>query len=146
MLERLQEYFMLYLKSFLVFLCSLTFLSSSELPSPPTTTEHPAAAPYDPLDATPISYEGAFTKMLLVLAGLIVLIFLTVWILRQISQGKFTGGASYRTIKILERKALSPKSSLYIVEIEGKRIMIAESQVEVRCITTLSENTDAEML
>ena len=39
-----------------------------------------------------------------------------------------------KNIKILEKRAISPKSLLYIVEIDGKKILISESNLEVRKI------------
>jgi len=39
-------------------------------------------------------------------------------------------------VKIEERRALSPKTLLYVINIEGKRLLVAESQ---NGITKLSE-------
>jgi flagellar biogenesis protein FliO len=56
-------------------------------------------------------------------------------------KGKFSLGSG-RSINILEKRALSPKSILYIVEIGNKKILIAESQVEVRALTTYEETPE----
>lgn len=87
----------------------------------------------------PISYKGAFAKMMLSLLVLIVLVVMSVWLLRRIAQGRFHQLNSGRAIKILERRPLSGKSILYVVQIGHKKVVIAESQLEVRAITTIDE-------
>ncbi len=139
---------MLKLKCCLVFLLTVFAIHAEEM-TPPTTNPLPPPSantltPTETHEASPISYEGAFMRMLLTLGGLLVLIFLTVWFLRRLGRGRFGGGLSSRSIKILERRTLSPKSVLYLVEIEGKRVVIAESQLEVRRIATLDSLTQED--
>lgn len=86
------------------------------------------------------SYEGAFVRMLLSLVGLLVLLFGTFWVLRRLGKGNFKMGSS-RSIQILEKRPLSQKSILYLIEVEGKKILVSESQLEV---TTLIPNVDQE--
>ncbi|MBI2743375.1 MAG: flagellar biosynthetic protein FliO [Chlamydiales bacterium] len=86
--------------------------------------------PDETIPETP-TYEYALGKMLLTLLGLIVLIILTVWMLKKLGSGK-AGSASGQSIKILERRPLSQKSVLYLIEVQGKQVLIAESQLEVR--------------
>lgn len=97
-----------------------------------TTTTSPAAPMTDALP----SYEGAFVKMFLTLLVLVVGIIGTVWFLKRLSKGRF-GGSSGTSIVILEKKQLSPKTMLYVVEVEGKQALIAESQLEVKNIMVL---------
>lgn len=88
------------------------------------------------------SYEGAFLKMILSLLTLLALVGLTLWIMKRLNRSRWRGFGSQRSIQILERKPLSPKSILYLVEVEGHRFLIAESQLEVRrlgAVTPLSE-------
>lgn len=94
-----------------------------------TTTQVPAT------EALP-SYEGAFLKMILTLLALVVGIIGTVWFMRRLSSGRFGGGSSH-SIKVLEKKALSPKTMLYVIEVEGKQTLIAESQLEIKRIMEL---------
>ncbi len=84
------------------------------------------------------SYENAFIKMLLTLGALLVLICATLWAIKRFGRGQFGLGSS-RTIKILERRPLSQKSMLYIVEVEGKRILVSESQFEVRALSPIED-------
>lgn len=96
------------------------------------------------LGEAPTSYRGAFMKMMLTMLGLIVLIVISVWLLRRVSHGRMKQMNYGRSIKVLERRPLSAKSILYLVEISGKKVVIAESQVEVRGITTADHFTDGE--
>ena len=80
------------------------------------------------------SYEGTFAKTIVILIGLILLIFLTIWMFRRMSQGRIGGFQSGKSIRLLEKRPLSPKSMLYLVEINGKKILLAESQIELRSV------------
>lgn len=90
---------------------------------------------FDAVDA-PVTYKGAFIKMMLTLLALLVLIVVSVWMLRRISHGRMKQMNYGRAIKVIERRPLSAKSVLYLVEISGKKVVIAESQLDVRPITT----------
>ncbi len=79
--------------------------------------------------------------MLFSLAGLLVLVLGTFWFLKRMGKGKLRLGSN-RTIQILEKRPLSPKTVLYIVEIEGKQVLISESQLEVRALTTIEPIVD----
>lgn len=96
---------------------------------------------FDSIDA-PVTYKGTFVKMMLTLLALVVLIVLSVWMLRRISHGRMKQMNYGRAIKVLERRPLSAKSVLYLVEISGKKVVIAESQLEVRAITTADHLDD----
>jgi flagellar biogenesis protein FliO len=137
-------------------LCGLSPLSLSAAPLPteaaPTTKETapqvkppvetplpPQAEPDAVLDQPAVSYESAFFKMLLTLGGLILVVFLTIWLLRRLGQGKFGGAGSSRTIHILEKRPLSAKSMLYLVQVGSKQVLISESQFEVRRIASVEE-------
>ena len=80
------------------------------------------------------SYEATFFKMILTLAGLLCLVLVTIWALKKFSHGRFGSFGSQKNIVILERKNLSPKTLLYLVEVDGKKILLSESQLEVRML------------
>ena len=94
-----------------------------------------------PLDMGP-NYEGAFLKMFLVLIALIVGIFITVWILKKLSQGRWASGNSNRAIKIIEKRPLSQKTMLYIIDVDGQQSVIAESQLEIKHLMNLEEYSE----
>ena len=95
-----------------------------------------------PTDALP-SYEGVFLKMILTLAALVVGIIGTVWFFKRMSVGRM-GGSSGRSIQVLERKALSPKTMLYLIEVDGKQSVVAESQLEIKQLMTLDAFAEPE--
>jgi flagellar protein FliO/FliZ len=101
----------------------------------------PPPAPAEPAtsEMTAQSYEGAFLKMFLTLLGLIVAIFFGVWGLKKLSKGRFYQANANRTIKILERRPLSPKTMLYLIEVCGKQAVITESQLEVKRVLSLED-------
>ncbi|MCB1082432.1 MAG: flagellar biosynthetic protein FliO [Chlamydiia bacterium] len=108
--------------------------AEKEAEAPPPTKEenHPI-----PLHEATESYETAFIKTIVVLVGLLVLVILTIWMFRKISNGRFRGMNVLKSVKILEKRPLSPKSMLYLIEVSGKQILLAESQLEVRNVATL---------
>lgn len=101
-------------------------------------SQEPQPAPLPSSNEMTGSYESAFVRMLVTLAGLVFLVFATLWLLRRMGKGKFKM-SSGRTINIIERRALSPKTVLYIVEIGNKKVLVSESQLEVRALSTYEE-------
>ena len=85
-------------------------------------------------DSLPADYGVTFFKMFATLLVLIALFILTIWCLRKLIRHKFEKGNNTQTIQIVEKRMISPKTILYLLEIEGKQILIAESQLEVRQI------------
>lgn len=92
------------------------------------------------------TYEPSFWRMILTLIGIVVLLLLTLWLFRRIGRGRFGGKFGGGTaIVVLERRMLSQKSALYLVEIGDKRVLVSESQVNVQHLATLgSEATEPE--
>lgn len=103
-------------------------------PEPAPEEEHPE--PSEMQKATE-NYETAFIKTIVVLVGLLVLVLLTVWMFKKISHGRLRSFNYMKSIKILEKRPLSPKSMLYLIEVGGKQVLIAESQLSVKQIATL---------
>jgi flagellar biogenesis protein FliO len=110
-------------------------------PVDPNAVPEPAMPITPPVDMVP-GYEGAFLKMFLVLIALVVGIFFTVWLLKKIGQGRWAQGNSNRSIKIIEKRPLSPKTMLYIIDVDGQQSVIAESQLEVKHLMDLAELTE----
>jgi flagellar biogenesis protein FliO len=120
----------------------LTAAPSLPVPETPPPEPHPEAPAVPPLPSSQEmtgSYENAFIRMLVTLIGLIFLVFATFWILRRLGKGKFKMGGNGRIINIIERRALSPKTVLYIVEVGNKKILVSESQFEVRTLAGYEE-------
>jgi flagellar biogenesis protein FliO len=118
---------MIYLLNFLLF--------GADVP-PPAEPSAPGT-PETPVPEMIPHYEGAFLKMFLVLMGLIVGIFFIVWLLKKIGQGRWLHGNGNKSIKIVEKRPLSPKTMLYIIDVDGQQSVIAESQLEVKHLMNL---------
>ena len=97
-----------------------------------TTTQAPAAE-------TLPSYEGALLKMIITLVAVVVGIIGTVWLMRRLAGGRL-GGSNSQSIKIIERKALSQKTMLYVIEVDGKQTVITESQLEIKRVMDLDNS------
>jgi flagellar biogenesis protein FliO len=106
-------------------------------PASPVTPATPAA-PKVVKELTPPpevqDYGAAFFKMILMLVALLVLVVLTVWIIKRWGFGKMGRLKDKQSIQILEKRVLSPKTALYTIEIEGSRLLVVESQLEVRAL------------
>jgi flagellar biogenesis protein FliO len=75
---------------------------------------------------------AAFAKMFLTLIVLVILLFLSYWFLRRLIQQRLQKGDSSSAIQILEKRMISPKTTLYLVEVNQKKILLAESQLEIK--------------
>jgi flagellar biogenesis protein FliO len=89
----------------------------------------------------PPSFKHAFTKMMIALVVLVILVALTFWSLKRLNRAKFHQANNTQSIKIIEKRIISPKSILYLVEVENEKVLIAESHLEVRPIQKLTKST-----
>lgn len=86
-------------------------------------------------------YETIFMNTMVILVLIIVGAFVCVWAYRRFTNTKISQLNHMRSIKIIERRPLSPKSMLYLVEINGKQLLLSESQLEVRALSPV-ESTE----
>lgn len=82
----------------------------------------------------PGDYGAAFAKMIVTLVALVALLAVTFWFLRRLVQRRLERGVGDRIIQIREKRMISPKTMLYVVEVEGKKVLLAESHLEVKKI------------
>ncbi len=75
---------------------------------------------------------AAFAKMFLSLIVLIGLLGLSYWFLRKLIQNRLQKGMENAAIQILEKRMISPKTMLYLIEVNQKKILIAESHLEIK--------------
>jgi flagellar protein FliO/FliZ len=128
---------MIQLFNFLLFGADIAPIDPNSVPAEPSMIP-PVIAPVDLVPG----YEGAFLKMFLALIALVIGIFFTVWLLKKFAQGRWSQGNSNRSIKIIEKRPLSPKTMLYIIDVDGQQSVIAESQLEVKHLMNLEEFTE----
>ena len=84
----------------------------------------------------PPTYEGAFLKMILVLILLLFIIFFGIWVVRRLSRSRLRMFKEPKHIRIIDRRPLSAKTALYLVEVGEKRVLVAESQLEIKGLAT----------
>jgi flagellar biosynthetic protein FliO len=89
-------------------------------------------------------YRGTFVRTFLTLIGIILLIFLTIWLFRRAPMTRSKQLNNKKNIKVIESRQLSPKTMLYLVEVAGKQIVVSESHIQVEKLTTIDWLPDVE--
>lgn len=89
-------------------------------------------------------FTASFKRMLWILAALIALAIISVWVLKKLTKIRHDQHNRFNQIKIIEKRTLSPKSTLYVIEIAKKRVLITESHLEIKKIETLPYLTELE--
>lgn len=98
-----------------------------------TAIESSAVAAADTMTQMPPGDLGATAmKMFLTLIALVALLFLSYWFLRRLIQNRLQKGVGEQAIQILEKRMISSKTMLYLIEVENKKILIAESHLEIK--------------
>ena len=92
----------------------------------------------------PGDYGAAIGKMFLTLVALVLLLVVTFWFVRRLIQQRLQKGVGSQSIQILEKRMISPKTMLYLIEAEGKQILIAESQLEVKRLESFPASSPEE--
>lgn len=101
----------------------------------PATTAQPSQ--YEvPAEPPGTSVSSALNKMVITLAALLILFGVSYWLLKRMGRNRLHSQNSLKAIKIRERRPISPKTTLYIIELAGKEILIAESQLDVRTLAS----------
>jgi flagellar biogenesis protein FliO len=72
--------------------------------------------------------RSLFLKTVLLLVSVVGILLGASYFVKKMTGAKLTGMSSDGTIKLIERKYLSPKCSLWIVEVEGKKMIVVEGQ------------------
>lgn len=112
---------------------SITFAEEAPKPATSPTTERST------LDAWKSEIETSkkeqveesrfgelFVRMILMLLITLALLVLAAWASKRFLQSRMIAGSTSSRIQILERKALSPKSGLYLVRIDGHELLVCE--------------------
>lgn len=72
-------------------------------------------------------FLSEFVSMMATLGLLIGLILIVAWFLKRMVNTRQEQANTTSIIKVIERRSLSPKSAVYLLEVEGKSLLIAES-------------------
>ena len=85
-----------------------------------------------------------FLNMILALAFIVTLIMVASSMLKRLSRNRMHQANDANLIKILERRALTPKSAIYLIEVAGQAIVIADSASGIQTLAELPMGTDLE--
>lgn len=86
----------------------------------------------------PDNFQIKFINMLVVLALIIGFMVVASWMLKRMMRTRTTQMNEMSAIKVLETRYLSPKSTLYLLEIRGKGLVVAETSSGVSSLMTIS--------
>lgn len=73
------------------------------------------------------NYWHEFFRMMLILGIILGVVLILAWILKGYLNKRVTHVNQQHRIKVLERRNLSQKSMLYLIEVEGQQMLIADS-------------------
>jgi flagellar biogenesis protein FliO len=111
-------------------LCLVRMAAASEMPSTEVVQEQE------------YSYKREFFNMLLTLAFVVVLILASASMLKRFARNRMHQANNANLIKILERRQLTAKTMLYLVEVGEKNILIADGPSGVTALTELPKEIE----
>lgn len=103
-------------------------VESSSLPNE-QTPEVPYHHDYQENDFD--SFQTKFLNMLFILGLLIGFMILASWALKRMVKTRVTHLNTTSLIKVLETRNLSPRSTLYLLDVQGQALLIAESPTTI---------------
>lgn len=83
------------------------------------------------------TFQSKFFNMLFILGLLICFMMLASWALKRLMRTKITNLNTASNIKVIETRYLSPRATLYLVEVLNQTFLIAESPTTVTTVATL---------
>lgn len=115
--------------------------------SPPKDLSGPVF-PFEDIYGEPPPENSRFwsevVNMMATLGLIISLILIAAWFLKRMLNTKQELANTTSIIKVIERRGLSPKTAVYLLEIEGKSVVIAESQNGVTVLSSYDSPVDEE--
>ena len=94
------------------------------------------------LDHPTYNYWQEFIHMIITLGLILALVILVVWFLKKFMRNRLYQSSRQNQIQILEKRALSTKSALYLIEVSGKKILISESHSGIQCLSEHFEQSE----
>jgi flagellar biogenesis protein FliO len=89
-------------------------------------------------------YGSALIKMFLAMIALVALLYLSYWFIKKLIQNRLQKGVGEQSIQVLEKRMISAKTMLYLVEVDQKKILLAESQLEIKRLASFDEAEPSE--
>jgi flagellar biogenesis protein FliO len=85
----------------------------------------------------PANYQHVLIKTVVFIVGTLAIVFLLMLLLKRFSMIRYGNLNHQSYIKVIERRPLSTKTCLYLVQIGNQKVVVAESQLEVKKITEI---------
>ncbi|MBA3722812.1 MAG: flagellar biosynthetic protein FliO [Parachlamydiaceae bacterium] len=102
--------------------------------STPTEKNQPIDL-FEHTEKDPQSFQSKFLNMLFMLGLLIGLMILASWIIKRLMRSREVKQNMQSSIKVLETRQLSPKATIYLLDVMGQGIVVAESPAGVHQIS-----------
>ena len=93
-------------------------------------------------DSLQYNFWNEFGKMSVILGLILISFFVLAWFLKRIMGKRSLWMNESSQIKIIERRPLSPKSALYLIEVEGKKVLIGESPCGIQQLSDVTPKAD----
>jgi len=95
-------------------------------------------------DSAPKAYNfwNEFTNMVITLALILGTLIVFAWILKRFLSKRVIQVNATSSIRIIERRALSPKTAIYLLDVLGKGIIIGESPAGLNALGELPLETN----
>lgn len=121
-------------------LVNLASVIAQEPPEPPPieNIQPLDQEPFSPPDTADLYFE--FFKMMFMLGLIISFLLLILYFFRRMMNARVEQLNTSSLIKIVERRGLSPRTTLYIIEVSGKELIFAESNNGVTALFTGTES------
>jgi flagellar biogenesis protein FliO len=116
------------MKHYLYVFCTLGMMISAmtfaadNAATPPWPMEQDTVQP-----PSPDRFYHEFLKMMAILGFILVILFTVTWFLKRFLNVRVQQINATSPIKIVERRALSPKTAIYVIEVYDKHFAFAES-------------------
>lgn len=83
-----------------------------------------------------------FFKMILMLAVIITFLLLVMWFIKRMMSARIEQMNVTSTIKVTERRLLTPKTAIYVIEVDNRRLVIAESSNGVTSLGSVTSKPE----
>jgi flagellar biogenesis protein FliO len=96
---------------------------------------------------TPLDSKALLIKTALLLAGIVGMLYGAAYFIKRIGGGRYSPSSGEGKIHLVERKYISPKTSVWLLEVENTSVIVVDSQNGV-AVQPLSfpRQTDKELV
>lgn len=77
---------------------------------------------------TPLDSKALLIKTVLLLAGLVGMLYGASYFIKRLGGGRYTSSATEGELHLIERKYISPKTAVWLVEVRGFPLIVVDGQ------------------